>query len=355
MDLQNSLIKNLNKVQITWNGIRLDRDHCLANFKKWRICRQRTLTALARFQYKFDNINLHSSYARAVGNGATLLGGLATVVGFGLSFSKDWNPIGKELMKYGSTVGNVGGATTLTVSLVECGFNAQTLNEVKAILEEDRRQTEELLHWFDRNKDLDTHLQEVFGCGFANINDVLTVIREVSIVYSKGGKALDNVRSYLAALITQNFSVYRLPNLNDKKLETIIYHASSKVKLLLKEFFDSSAVRSATWRIYDSFKKNPSISFDLSKISVRIVSKAKFQQWLSVSADGRSLIHDIDLTAQSIFRTINVALSILAFLSSVDDIKNGKSKYSEMVKETRNYLYFELDEVECLLDKIFST
>nr|XP_042909701.1 uncharacterized protein LOC107444351 isoform X5 [Parasteatoda tepidariorum] len=221
MDLQNSLIKNLNKVQITWNGIRLDRDHCLANFKKWRICRQRTLTALARFQYKFDNINLHSSYARAVGNGATLLGGLATVVGFGLSFSKDWNPIGKELMKYGSTVGNVGGATTLTVSLVECGFNGQTLKELKAILEEDSRQTEELLDWFDRTKELDAHLREVFGCGVTNISDALTVIREVAVIYSKGGKTWNNVRSYSSALVANN----RLPNLSDKNLEAIICNA----------------------------------------------------------------------------------------------------------------------------------
>ncbi|XP_015913950.1 uncharacterized protein [Parasteatoda tepidariorum] len=345
MDLQKSLIKKLNKVQSTWNEIRVDGDRCRANFKKWRNCRLDTLSALAEFQDKFDRIHQHSSTARAVGNGATLLGSLAAFVGFGLTFSKDWKPIGKELMKYGSTVGSVGGATTFAVPLVECGFNAQTLKELKATLEEDRRQTEELLPWFDRNKDLDTHLREVFGCGFANINDVLIVIREVAVIYSKGGEAWNNLRSYLSALITNN----RLPNLNNKNLEAIIRNASYKMQLLLKEFCDSPAVRSATWRIYDSFKKNP-ISFDLSKMSVRIVEKAAVQEmaFLSffASADGRSLWRCVDLTARGIFRTINVALSILAFLSSVDDIKNGKSKYSEMVAETINSLLLELQAVE---------
>ncbi|XP_071035037.1 uncharacterized protein [Parasteatoda tepidariorum] len=221
MDLQNSLIKKLNEVESTWNGIGEDTELSLANFEKWRICRQRTLSALAKFQDKFDKIHLHSSTGRAVGNGATLLGSLATAVGFGLSFSKDWKPIGKELMKYGSTVGIVGGATTLTVSLVECGFNGQTLKELKAILEEDSRQTEELLDWFDRTKELDAHLREVFGCGVTNISDALTVIREVAVIYSKGGKTWNNVRSYSSALVANN----RLPNLSDKNLEAIICNA----------------------------------------------------------------------------------------------------------------------------------
>nr|XP_042909700.1 uncharacterized protein LOC107444351 isoform X4 [Parasteatoda tepidariorum] len=221
MDLQKSLIKKLNKVQSTWNEIRVDGDRCRANFKKWRNCRLDTLSALAEFQDKFDRIHQHSSTARAVGNGATLLGSLAAFVGFGLTFSKDWKPIGKELMKYGSTVGSVGGATTLTVSLVECGFNGQTLKELKAILEEDSRQTEELLDWFDRTKELDAHLREVFGCGVTNISDALTVIREVAVIYSKGGKTWNNVRSYSSALVANN----RLPNLSDKNLEAIICNA----------------------------------------------------------------------------------------------------------------------------------
>ncbi|GBM59432.1 hypothetical protein AVEN_174414-1 [Araneus ventricosus] len=349
-----------------------------SDITQWKLQRIITIRALKDLRKKLNIVCVGANCVKALGIGAILFGGVASIVGGVMVFRK--SPSAVEAMNYGSLLYNSGAFVEALSKFIESFAPVYCLSEVEAILDKDKNLSQPQQQRLELPPRFDTkeRLKKLFR------NDL------DSSVESEISAMIDSSRGFLATLNSMNEGQYPMFIGFDVKIQRLleIFNKNNKSDIANKlgKSLTLVIVKEGA-NVYKSmFSKKASATESLptnetSKVSansdrmnaIQDVGNVKsassnnaerpLESAVSANADGKNAIQDVGnvksassnnaerplestVSAFLTFQAIETVSSVFPLVSAAMVIVNGKSMYSDAIDDIIGPLERELRSTE---------
>ncbi|GBN63832.1 hypothetical protein AVEN_88579-1 [Araneus ventricosus] len=269
-----------------------------------------------------------ANYGKGAGNGAQLIGTVTSIVGAFLELTglPDFNSI----MGIGDLIHHSGSLVDGTSSIAESLGSAKYLNDVENVFKKDKELSVSLGDWLEVWKSLDEKIQEIFGSD-------QTSEKRIQLLNFLG--KFSRIRS-----ITKDFKD-TVETLKSGKYSTYI-ETEMRLDRLLK--------------LSNYLEKNPQIPGEVrmgligfNRVSALVQSYKNYarkeicEKIASISQEYKPPTANT-VAKYTFLRSIDIAVNYLSLLDVTKVIKEGKSKYSDSLKEIIDILELEFQNMEAL-------
>ncbi|KAF8788811.1 hypothetical protein HNY73_006816 [Argiope bruennichi] len=298
------------------------------DLKKWRTQRIETVNTLKDLRDKLDMLCVSANYGKGAGNGAQIMGTVTSIVGSFMELAG--LPSFQSIMGIGDVIYHSGSLVEGMSSITEYFGSAKFLNEIEKILQEDKKSSNFLGNRLEAWQSLDENMHEILGFDitsekwtqlgrflheFVKIRSV-TRDFEKTVDYMKNGKYSTYIETQMRV-----DQLLKLSNYFEKNPQI-----SAEIRMGLIGVNRFSA-------LYKSFKK-----YTRKEISEKVASIP--QKYKAPTAN--------TVAEYTFLRSIDIAVNLLSLLDVARVIKEGKSKYSDSLKNIIDILELELKSMEVL-------
>ncbi|GFQ93289.1 uncharacterized protein TNCT_398291 [Trichonephila clavata] len=306
------------------------------DFTKWIRQRKLSLKELKELREKLDSVAVNMSYVQGAGNATGMAGSVTAIVGALMALGG--SPAGSSVMNVGKLMNNSGNLANSLSKVIRSVFSTQYLQRIGSVLEKDKELSEDIMDWLIFTRDLDRNVEEIFGCSLINANfqNVANTFNEFFKIFMQ----CNNFESTLSMLRNGRYSPFIGTDVKIEYMHRLCTELetnestgfSDKVRITLSVF--SSGI--GAYQVYRD--------------------GARFLNGNEVASNLPTLLGGLDpeiLTVREagefcLFQTIDVALNFLGLLSAYKIIKDGKSQYSDSLREIESLLQLEMQSIEAL-------
>ncbi|XP_055925832.1 uncharacterized protein LOC129957519 [Argiope bruennichi] len=334
--------------------------HIRPDNMQWKLQRMKTIKTLNELREKLDVVCVGASYGKGFGNGAQISGAVTAIVGAIMALGKSSSAA--TVMNFGSLINNSGTLVGGMSNIIESYISAEYLREVKAVLEKDKELSEPLQEWLAFSRTLDANMQIIFGYDLNSIiqNNVLKVFSEFTVLYNsiKGFNATIEVmnKGQYAMHIGTDVTVDKLLKFS-KELDVSPQLGDTVVKL--SESFKLLQVAKDGVKVYQNLFGESATSVESPRANqMPVASRNPDAMIASHDEDSVELVsnHEAPFQAQSpsvkaisafcAFQAVDIATCVVSLISAVTVIRDGKSKFSDAIKQISDLLDAELRSLE---------
>ncbi|CAL1296620.1 unnamed protein product [Larinioides sclopetarius] len=299
-----------------------------SGLKEWRNQRTETIKTLKDLRDKLDMLIVSANYGKGAGNGVQLIGTVTSIVGSFLELAG--LPDFSSVMGIGDLIYHSGSLVDGMSSIAESLGSAKYLNDLENILKKDKELSVSLGDRLEAWKSLDEKIQEIFG--FEETSEKRIQLLNFLGEFSRIRSITNDFKDTVDALKSGKYSTYIETEMrNDRFLKLSNYleknpQIPNEVRMGLIGYNRVS-------NLVKSYK-----NFVGKEISEKVAPIP--QEYKSPTAD--------TVAKYTFLRSIDIAEKYLSLLNVSKVIKEGKSKYSDSLKEIIDILELELKNLELL-------
>ncbi|CAL1296618.1 unnamed protein product [Larinioides sclopetarius] len=323
---------------------------------QWRLQRMRTIRTLNELRTKLDLVCVGANYGKGVGSGAQLTGAVTSIIGAVMALGK--SPSAATVMNVGSLINNSGVFVGGLSNIVESYASAEYLREVKAILDRDKELSEPLQEWLVFSRNLDANMNIVFGSDLnsAITNNVLKVFSEFTMLYN-------STRGFHATLEEMNKGQYAMYIGSDVKVDKLlkfskeldVFPQLSDTVVKLNESFKILKVAKDGVNVYKNLFGDYAPTTESLPRNDRSIVASNNDRMSTIQDDRNASTSSNNnapnqathpsvkaVSAFCAFQAIDIASSVVSLISAAMVIRDGKSKFSDAIKQISDLLEAEL-------------